>query len=62
MFLFEFQQFLEVGKLADLAILTGDFLTTRESDLNKLRSQVTIVKPSRGSRRVSRHRFGLNEG
>jgi predicted amidohydrolase YtcJ len=34
---------IEVGKLADLAILTGDFLATRESDLNKLRAQVTIV-------------------
>jgi predicted amidohydrolase YtcJ len=34
---------IEVGKLADLAILTGDFLATPESELNKLRAQVTIV-------------------
>jgi predicted amidohydrolase YtcJ len=34
---------IEVGKLGDVAILTGDFLTTPESDLNKLRAQVTIV-------------------
>ena len=34
---------IEVGKLADLAILTGDFLTMPESDLNTLRAQVTIV-------------------
>jgi predicted amidohydrolase YtcJ len=34
---------IEVGKLADLAILTGDFLTTPESDLHKLRAHVTIV-------------------
>jgi predicted amidohydrolase YtcJ len=33
---------IEVGKLADLAILTGDFLATHESELNKLRAEVTI--------------------
>ena len=34
---------IEVGKLGDVAILTGDFLTTPESELNKLRAQATIV-------------------
>ena len=34
---------IEVGKFADLAILTGDFLKTPESELNKLRAKVTIV-------------------
>ena len=34
---------IEVGKLADVAILTGDFLETSEAELNKLRARVTIV-------------------
>jgi predicted amidohydrolase YtcJ len=34
---------IEPGKMADLAILTGDFLTTPESELHKLRAQVTVV-------------------
>ena len=34
---------IEVGKFGDLAILTGDFLATPESELNKLRAKVTIV-------------------
>ncbi|MGH7956818.1 MAG: amidohydrolase family protein [Opitutaceae bacterium] len=34
---------IEVGKLADLAILTGDFLKTPETDLNKLRARITLV-------------------
>jgi predicted amidohydrolase YtcJ len=34
---------IEVGKLADVAVLTGDFEKTPESNLNKLRAQVTIV-------------------
>jgi hypothetical protein len=34
---------IEVGKLADLAILTGDFLSMPETDLNTLRAQTTIV-------------------
>jgi predicted amidohydrolase YtcJ len=34
---------IEVGKFADLAILTGDFLATPESELNKLRAKITIV-------------------
>jgi predicted amidohydrolase YtcJ len=34
---------IEVGKLADLAILTGDFLSTPDSELNKLRAKITIV-------------------
>jgi predicted amidohydrolase YtcJ len=34
---------IEVGKFADLAILTGDFLATPEAELNKLRAKITIV-------------------
>ena len=34
---------IEVGKLADLAILTGDFLDVPEAELKRLRAQVTIV-------------------
>ena len=34
---------IEVGKLGDLAILTGDFLTTPEDKLHALRAQTTIV-------------------
>ena len=34
---------IEVGKLADLAILTGDFLSQPENKLRELRAAVTIV-------------------
>lgn len=34
---------IEVGKLADLAILTGDFISCPEAELKNLRAQVTIV-------------------
>jgi predicted amidohydrolase YtcJ len=34
---------IEVGKLADLAILTGDFMACPENEMNKLRADVTIV-------------------
>jgi len=34
---------LEVGKFADIAILTGDYLTVPEDEIMNLRSHVTIV-------------------
>jgi predicted amidohydrolase YtcJ len=34
---------IEVGKLADLAILTGDFLTIREDQIMSIKAYMTIV-------------------
>ena len=34
---------IEAGKLADLAVLTGDFLACPEGEMNRLRARVTIV-------------------